>query len=1004
MRLRQAAGEMRAARAAGGRGGPLVALVARLSPAAAGFALLAAILGVAAAQPEAETGAVEGRVRERAGGAPLSPANVLLLGTRLGSTTGPDGRFHFDRVPAGRQVLEVTFMGYRAARDTLVVSAGGRVRVTIDLDPAVVRTLEAIEIRADRPLIDIHRTATTHALSARDLEAVLAQAPTVDAVVEQQPGIVRDRGRLHFRGGRADESLFVLDGIKVRDLLSGESSGTEIASRSAQEVQVMTGGFDARYSQAMSGVVETRLKEGTRSWSGALSYETDAPFDRQNLHQAHAEISGPHLLLTPLLRLAGARRPEATFYASLSTELSNGYLPAVGDLPGGPRLYSSVRDGFLGWEFGYGDALAPLAQNQWRGVLKSTWTANADNKLALSLTKTLTISQDWGAPDIGEIDRNITNFPWAWAPRLDHHYTITRDVNIASLTWNRSLGLKTRTAVRLWRHYSGQRKDVGGRRWDAYDRTRDAERRDDPTFVDTPYFVDGGDAGDWRDRYVVVWGLGNDWSRRLGAHAFEWGFSAEYQDVQYMALNAHTVDLANNLPLGDEYDLFHVTPNAGSLYLQDRFEHEGMSVNLGLAYDYWFPGEQVEKGLAACSRPHFTDALQEKFLRETHAFLGRRFKGHMSPRLGVSFPISEQAHLFFNYGHYSQRPPYYYVYAKSSSQSGEEYPRIGNPTLNPQISVSYEVGSEYQLVEGTALRGSLFWKDMYDYPTSIRLVMRERATARSNFFMYWNMDYARTRGIELSLLQSRRSFLAGSLSYTYSVGKGKSSDPNKTKVLQETGGDSREPLLDEEFLWWNRPHKLTAQINLRVRRDETPPRWLGFRWPDDLQARLYFAVRSGRAYTPYNSGGQRVGDPYSRSGPIDRTCDFSLSKGFPLAGRRAEVSFNVYNLFGWRTPLVFDAVTGEAYRPGVGSLTQPREDPSTYGAYLAETVAERTANYVADYRRRYGRDPDPSMVESYAAGVAASIRYDYTATYYSAQDPSYLSAPRTFRLGISYAW
>lgn len=1006
MRVRQAARETRATGARPGTppfpGRDTARQLRALLPALLLFLVVPPLPAQEAATQPA--GAIEGRVRERATQRPLSPANVLVLGTRLGTTTAPDGRFALDGIPAGRHVVEASFMGFASARDTVEVVAGQRVNAHFDLSPTVVRTLEAIEIRADRPLIDVKRTATAHALSTHDLEAMLAQSPTVDAVVEQQPGITRDRGRLHFRGGRSDEGLFVVDGIKVRDLLSGESSGSEIAARSAQEVQVMTGGFDARYSQAMSGVVETRIKEGGREWHGSFSYETDALLDNQDAHQIHADVSGPNVLLAPLLRLAGAERPEVTFYASLSTDLSNGYLPSVRDLAEPTRLRSSVRDEVLGRAFDYGSFFTPLAQNQWRGVLKTAWKVDADNKLSLSLTKTLGFSQDWGDPDIGEIDRNITDFPWSWAPHLDHHYTISRDVNIASLAWNRSLGTRTRTALRLWRHYSGQRKDVDGQRWDAYDLSTDAERRGEAGFVDTPYFIDTGDASDWRDRYVVVWGLANEWSRRLGTHELEWGLNAEYHDVQYMSVNARTVDLQNNLPLGDEYDLFHVTPNAGSLYLQDHFEHEGMSVGLGLAYDYWFPGEQVEKGLAARSRPHFTDALHEKFTEETHGFAGHRFKGHMSPRVGVSFPVSEQAHLFFNYGHYSQRPPYYYVYAKSTSQSGEEYPRIGNPTLNPQISVSYEIGSEYQFAEGTALRGTLFWKDMYDYPTSIRLVMQERATARSNFFIYWNMDYARSRGIELSLQQNRRNFLAGSLSYTYSIGKGKSSDPNKTKLIQETGGDSREPLLEEEFLWWNRPHKLTAQVNLRIRADDDPPRWFGFRWPADLQAKLYLVLRSGRAYTPYDASDQRVGDPYSRNGPLDKTCDFSLAKGFRLGGRRAEISLNIYNVFDWRTPLVFDPVTGLAYVAGEGTLTEPRENPELYRAYLEETVRERTNEYIADYRQRNGRDPDPALISSYADGIAASVRYDFASTYYSLQNPSYVAQPRAFRLGISYAW
>ncbi|MFH1143812.1 MAG: TonB-dependent receptor [Candidatus Eisenbacteria bacterium] len=972
------------------------------------MAVLVVLSPIASAQDEPATGdepgRIAGRVTDRSGGRQLAPANVVLVGTTFGTITQPDGHFALDNVPPGDYTVRVSFMGYADQEHPAAVAAGQTVTLAFIMEPTVVATMDAIEIRADRPLIDVRKTSTAHSLTPHDLSTMVMQTPTLDNVAEQQPGVVRDRGRLHFRGGRAEENLFVVDGVKVRDLLSGESTGNEITARSASEVQVMTGGFDARYSQAMSGVVETRLREGAARWHGALGYETAMLFASQAHHYANAELSGPNVLAAPLLALLGDDDPEVTFFATLSAELSNGYLPSVRDMSRDSRLISSVRDEFLGSRFSYGDFFAPLAENNWRGTVKTAWKPDADNKISLSWTKSLSILGDWGSPDIGEIDRNQINYPWSWAGHLDHHYTITRDVNILSLNWNRSLGLNTRTALRLWRHYSGKRQDVAGQRWTEYDTRLDSEMADDSSFVDRPYFVDIGDATDWQDRYVVVWGAANEWARTLGAHNLEWGVSAEYEDVQYMALNASTVDEQNNLPLGNEFDLFHVTPNTGNLYLQDRFEHEGMTVNLGATYDYWFLGEQVEEALAEQSRAHLTEALLEKFYDETHQLFGHRYKAHLSPRVGVSFPVSDRAHLFFNYGHYSQRPPYYYVYAKTSSQSGEEYPRIGNPTLNPQISVSYEIGSEYQFNQETAVKASLFWKDMYDYPTSIRLVMKERTTSRSNFFMYWNMDYARSRGIELSLIRNRKNFVSGSLSYTYSVAKGKSSDPNKTKVIQQSGGDSREPTLEEEFLWWNRPHKLTAQANLLVREDEEPPRWLGIRWPRDLSARIYFMVRSGRPYTPMDANDQRVGDPYSRNGPLESTWDLTLGKGFRLGGRHLNVALNVYNVFDQRTAYEFDWVTGSAYAYGEGGLTLPREDPSTYSEYLMDTLEQRVGAFIIDYLRRYGSNPAQALIDDYALQVATGVYNEYTSTYAQYENPSYYSQGRTLRLGITYEW
>jgi outer membrane receptor protein involved in Fe transport len=423
-----------------------------------------------------------------------------------------------------------------------------------------------------------------------------------------------------------------------------------------------------------------------------------------------------------------------------------------------------------------------------------------------------------------------------------------------------------------------------------------------------------------------------------------------------------------------------------------------MHVSLGLTYDYWFPGPQVERALAnpESNQPYYTAELRRKFEAETRELFGHRFKDHLSPRVAVSFPVSEQAHVFFNYGHYSQRPPYFYVYS-GSGRTTEAYPRKGNPALNPEISVSYEIGGEYQIDGATALRGNLFWKDVFDYPQSTQVDL----PSGGSIFLYGNADYGRSQGIELSLHRSRRNFVSGSLAYTFSTAKGKASDPNQTKMLKQAGDDTRDLSLEEEYIAWNRPHKLTASLNLLVRESDAPPRWLGLPWPRDLNGRIFVLLRSGRAYTPYDADGNKIGVRNSRNGPYDSTCDLSLTKGFRLRGRRFLASFDVYNVFDYRTPLIFDWVTGEPYRAGVGSRTNLNQDPANF----ARAVDARVAAYVREYRRTHeNQDPDPALVEEYRKTQAAALSPQYEYSYYYDENPAYFGQPRTFRLGITYEW
>ena len=141
--------------------------------------------------------------------------------------------------------------------------------------------------------------------------------------------------------------------------------------------------------------------------------------------------------------------------------------------------------------------------------------------------------------------------------------------------------------------------------------------------------------------------------------------------------------------------------------------------NIGIRADYWFLGREAE----AAHRRHrptrtSTPETREEFYEETHSFFGRRYKLKLSPRVIVAHPITENSSFFFNYGEFTQIPSYRYVYSKLTSISSESFPLLGNPNLNPQVSVNYEVGAKHQFLPTAAANVTFFVKDIYDYPTA----------------------------------------------------------------------------------------------------------------------------------------------------------------------------------------------------------------------------------------------------------------------------------------------
>ena len=128
-------------------------------------------------------------------------------------------------------------------------------------------------------------------------------------------------------------------------------------------------------------------------------------------------------------------------------------------------------------------------------------------------------------------------------------------------------------------------------------------------------------------------------------------------------------------------------------------------------------------------------------------------------------------------------------------------------------------------------------------------------------------------------------------------------------------------------------------------------------------------------------------------------------------------SFNVYNLFDYRTPIVFDHVTGEPYEPGKGSLSQdPADDPSKYAAHLDDVlqsaVDASTGRWIKEYNDNIGHPPSEDEIAAYREyatdalypSVQGYVDYDYQRSYNQYSNPANFGSPRAFRVGISYEW
>jgi hypothetical protein len=202
-------------------------------------------------------GRVEGRITQRAGGAPLPGANVVVEGTGYGTATEADGSYLL-RIPTGRYVLRVSAVGFEAVTDSVTVRKDATTRFDVALAEADIE-LEGVEVEEEAVAED----AGVFTLDPRTAEEIPSPLSDGLRAVKILPGVVgapETSYQYSVRGGGYNENLYFIDGFEVYTPFrtkQGEQEGLGIVNLAlADRMTLYAGGFPARYGGKLSSALD----------------------------------------------------------------------------------------------------------------------------------------------------------------------------------------------------------------------------------------------------------------------------------------------------------------------------------------------------------------------------------------------------------------------------------------------------------------------------------------------------------------------------------------------------------------------------------------------------------------------------------------------------------------------------------------------------------------------------------------------------------------------------
>jgi outer membrane receptor protein involved in Fe transport len=893
----------------------------------------------------AQKATIQGLVKDKQTGEPLIGATVVLVGTYKGAYADDQGRFTLKDLNPGTYTLRVTYVGYNEVLLTgLTVKADQTLNLIIPMSP-VGTTIQTVEIIGEKPVVNLESGKSDLRVSGEEVRQTTAVDVTTMASL--MPGVAQTLDGLQIRGGRVYETQYVIEGVNAQDPLAGTGFGVEVSQVAIEEMEVITGGMDAEYGDGTSGVVAVRLREGGDKWRFSGRYQKDQLGGLLRREGWNTDIFN---LATggPLLREKETNRARLTFFASADIRLTDEYFGVQAS-----QLYSSLleestsRDPLFRLVRGplstptKSQLFAPRQDNKWSTTLKLAYRLDARTKLTFSLQQSLGINQNTRSLQIiGSDQIMVPGFQYLFALQPDNANTYTHRSNLAILKLNRILSKSWTGELTLSRLFVNLRADANGRPF------RDSVIRqiydpasiitdpvtlynpgDSIVYVNAPIglFNNGGIATLWHDHFAEEYTIKikTTYQPKSTAHFWIYGWEHRMAHYQWIDVTRPWVGAPIRLDngqvfasnrIGSSNDIWEVKPVTGGLFFEDRIRYKGIVASLGARLWYWAPGRFVDNAVEDPRAP-VLDAVRQEYKKQTIPILGLRYKARLLPRLRVSFPVTDNHVLFFNYTHSTRLPHPRFVYAGLNPvyQDRSFLANLGNPNLNPEVNVGYEIGLKSSLGSGWAVTLSAFYNDKFDFIVNRVVTIRDQTGRFTERLFAVNLDYARVRGVDVFVQKQIGAWfkVAGSVTYQVATGKSNSALESVLQIRERGRVDANK----EFFLAWDRPWDIKAWTILKS--PPGAPKYL-----QNLTLYAFVTYKSGLRYTPTFLSGREplTGQPIyeldesrrnAKLGSPWRWVDMRLTRSF--LKDRLSLFVEVRNLFNHKNAAIINPVTGRAY-------------------------------------------------------------------------------------------
>ncbi|GBD91494.1 TonB-dependent Receptor Plug Domain protein [bacterium BMS3Abin04] len=911
-------------------------------------------------------GRVKGKVTDLSTGEVLIGANIIVVGTSYGAATDVNGEYVIRNLTAGTYTLKASYLGYQAITTQNVrVNSDLTTEIDFQLPPEDI-SVGTVTIVAERPLIQKDATSSIRTVTNEDIQNLPVRGVTNIATL--QAGVVNYNGVIHVRGSRGSAVGYYLEGVSITNPESGNRAVT-IANDAVEELQVETGGFGVQYGGSTAGLIRTQLRSGGTQFHTSLEYISDnVGFHSKNDFARQDKTLGAYWYgnnETSFSMSGPLFSNKVKFFYNLDYNFDRSQ--AKKGYPGFD--FGPTSDGQSGNLSDTLDLFYPagVRQNQARETYTNSGTLTLDfNPVTVRLAGTYTTgTSQIGGSSVFQIARNRTG-----VQDFDNGTISAKVTHVLSpeLFYELSGGVSFNNFSNTDPYLNNSYWDYGdsvanakaGITWKRLPRELEQWQKGGLTAADTRYVTPsplsifgfsfsapgsipvnyakgrqfGIDArldltylpskhhtiklgGIFKQHTLRRWGTRTTQSTYASqlfnalkkyANPTAADIKKEKETILIKSgVNNYGYDIYGNEFDGSGFDAPHKPVELG-FYISDRIEFSDLILNLGVRYDYFDMDNLVYKDP---TRPELAigNVYSDGNLNIAGYTKVPTFSG-VSPRISVSFPVTDMTVFHAGFGKYVQQPALNQAYMGYHSRAWENgvsffFPNPTGANLRPIRKTHYEFGFNQQLTDFMAFDITGYYDDIKGQVT-FDLQDTDPQSPYSSYNILKNGDFATTKGVEMQFTMRRYERLAAKLTMSFSDARGTGSFPNSNAGIVGAPLDGTTIFRPQYVspLTYDRPFKGNLFLDYRFGMDDGPSILHGF------GINVLASFSSGHPFTR-GIGGARIENDSRFRQPVEPlnssltpstfNIDLKVDKTFSIwESLSANIYLKVLNLFDTR--------------------------------------------------------------------------------------------------------